>query len=129
MELECIEIEGCEEIYMISSVKKEFSKAVSENWKDNPPWQRYQKKLIGDLVVLQADKEKAIELASFEKVDGEDNLYSIRHPEGKKNVRVLYSITDDREIVLLTAFLENNTNDYKLAIRRAKVRMKWLYSD
>ena len=129
MELESIGIDGLSDIYMISNVRKEFTKAVNEKWAKDPPWKRYQQKLIGDLKVLQNDKEKAIDLESFEKINGENDLYSIRHPEAKKNIRILYTITDDREIILLTAFLENNAYDYKLAIDRAKKRLRWLYSD
>lgn len=44
-------------------------------------------------------------MPQFEKLTGFDKLYSIRHPESRKNVRVLYTIEDDT-IILLTAFLE-----------------------
>lgn len=53
MELEQLLIEELEEIYAISSVKKEFRKAVDEAWREKAPWQRYQKKLIVDLAVLE----------------------------------------------------------------------------
>jgi mRNA-degrading endonuclease RelE of RelBE toxin-antitoxin system len=129
LELESFGIDGLSDIYLISNVRKEFKKAVDEVWPKEPPWKRYQQKLIGDLTVLQDEKENAIDLESFEKITGEDDLYSIRHPEAKKNVRVLYTITDDKEVVLLTAFLENNSSDYKLAIDRAKKRLRWLNSD
>lgn len=56
MELEQLLIEELEEIYAISSVKKEFRKAVDEAWRENAPWQRYQKKLIADLAVLEQEK-------------------------------------------------------------------------
>ncbi len=127
MELEQIVIGGANSIYAISSVKKEFQKAVNEIWKSNPPWSRYQKKLIGDLVVLDQDKEKALDYPQYEKLTGEDNLYSIRHPESKKNVRVLYTIWLGN-VILLTAFLEKNDADYQRAIKKAKNRIKWLYS-
>ena len=53
VELEQLLIEELEEIYAISSVKKEFRKAVDEAWREKAPWQRYQKKLIADLAVLE----------------------------------------------------------------------------
>ena len=127
MELEKICIPGIANTYAISNVKKEFRKAVDEPWKDEPPWKRYQQKLIEDLAVLDQEKERAIDLQCFEKLSGVDRLYSIRHPESKKNVRVIYTI-EEENIILLTAFLEKNDGDYKRAIRIAKKRLNWLDS-
>lgn len=127
MELEQLLIEGLEKIYAISSVKKEFRKAVDEAWREKSPWQRYQKKLIADLAVLEQEKERAIDLPQFEKLAGIDGLYSIRHPESKKNVRVLYTIEEDT-VILLTAFLEKTAGDYKRAIETAQKRLRWLFS-
>lgn len=56
MVLEQIAGEGLEDIYALSVVRKEFRKAVDEPWKENPPWQRYQKKLMADLAVLDQEK-------------------------------------------------------------------------
>lgn len=126
MQLEKIDINGLENIYALSVVQKEFYKAVNEQWKTNPPWKRYQKKLIQDLAVLDMEKECAIDLPQFEKLSGETKLYSIRHPESKKNVRVLYTIVEGKIIILLVAFLEKNEGDYQKAIKVAKQRLKWL---
>ncbi len=109
MELEKISLPGVNNVYAISSVKKEFRKAVDEPWKEEPPWKRYQQKLIEDLAVLEQEKERAIDLQQFEKLTGQERLYSIRHPESKKNVRVIYSI-EEGTIILLTAFLEHSCN-------------------
>ncbi len=128
MELEKIGIPGINNTYVISSVKKEFKKAVDEIWKEEPPWKRYQQKLIEDLAVLEQEKEKAIDLQCFEKLNGVDRLYSIRHPESKKNVRVIYTFFEG-VVILLTAFLENNSGDYQRAINIAKKRLKWLDSE
>ncbi len=128
MKLEKIEINGLKNIYALSVVQKEFKKAVNEQWKENPPWQRYQKKLIQDLAVLDIEKEQAIDLPQYEKLSGEDRLYSIRHPESKKNVRIIYTIADGAVVILLVAFLEKNDGDYQKAINVAKQRLKWLDS-
>lgn len=125
MELEKIDVEGINYIYAISSVKKEFKKAVNESWSDNPPWKRYQEKLMRDLAILDVEKEEAVKLQNFEKLADVDRLYSIRHSETPKNVRVLYTIEKDI-VILLTAFLEKNSGDYKKAISRAQKRLKWL---
>lgn len=128
VELEKIDIEGIYNTYTLSTVKKEFKKAVDEAWKEMPPWQRYQKKLIQDLAVLEEERERAIDLPQFEKLTDEDRLYSIRHPESKKNVRIIYTIYDNT-IILLTAFLEKNDGDYQKAKNTAKKRLKWLEND
>lgn len=107
--------------------KKEFRKAVDEPWKDDPPWERYQQKLIEDLAVLEQEKERAIDLQQFEKLNGVDRLYSIRHPESKKNIRVIYTIAEG-VVILLTAFLEKNGGDYQRAIKTAQKRLQWLDS-
>ena len=125
MELVRICIEKIEKTYAISNVKKEFMKAVNEPWNENPPWQRYFQKLIGDLAILEQEMERAVDLPEFEKLSGVDRLYSIRHPESKKNVRVIYTLYDNR-VILLTAFLEKNEGDYRRAINTAKKRMAWL---
>lgn len=127
MELEKICITGINNTYAISNIKKEFRKAVDEAWKEEPPWKRYQQKLIEDLAVLEQEKEKAIDLQQFEKLNGVEQLYSIRHPESKKNVRIIYAI-EDGAIILLTAFLEKNSGDYQRAINTAQKRLQWLES-
>ena len=75
--------------------------------------------------VYGLEKEKAIDLPQFEKLAGNDRLYCIRHPESKKNVRVIYVI-EEGAIILLTAFLEKNRGDYKRAVDTALERLKWL---
>jgi phage-related protein len=75
--------------------------------------------------VLDIEKERAIDLAQFEKLAGEDNIYSIRHPESKKNLRILYTIVDGA-VILLIAFLEKNDGDYQNAITTAKNRINFL---
>lgn len=127
MELEKICITGINNTYAISSVKKEFRKAVDETWKEEPPWKRYQQKLIEDLAVLEQEREGAVDLQQFEKLNGVNRLYSIRHPESKKNVRLIYTI-EAGAIILLVAFLEKNSGDYQRAINTAQKRLKWLES-
>lgn len=80
MELERIVASGLTNIYSLSTVQKEFRNSVNETWKDEEPYPRYQKKLLQDLAVLEDLKEEAITLPQFEKLTGEDRLYSIRHP-------------------------------------------------
>lgn len=129
MELERIVASGLTNIYSLSTVQKEFRNSVNETWKDEAPYPRYQKKLLQDLAVLEDLKEEAITLPQFEKLTGEDRLYSIRHPRSQKSIRLLYTIEEGTIIILLCAFLEKGTNDYKKAIAVAKKRLKWLDDD
>lgn len=56
--------------------------------------EKISKKLMEDLAVLDLEKSHAIDLPQYEKLSNEEKLYSIRHPESKKNVRVIYTITE-----------------------------------
>lgn len=125
MKLVQICFNGIHSVYAISNVKKEFLKAVNDEWRDGPPWKRYQKKLMQDLAVLDQEKEGAVDFPQFEMLSGVKGLYSIRHPETKKNLRILYTIVDDK-IVLLTVFLEKTDGDYQKAIATAQKRLTWL---
>lgn len=87
---------------------------------------RISKKLLADLAVLDIEKEKAIDLAAFEKLTNEKDLYSIHRPNSRKNVRIIYTIIDRKIIILLTVFLEKNKSDYQNAISVAKNRLKQL---
>ena len=120
MELEKISISGISDVYAVSAIKKEFKKAVNQPWKNSEPYPEYQKKLLADLAVLDIEKEKAIDLAAFEKLTNEKDLYSIHRPNSRKNVRIR------KIIILLTVFLEKNKSDYQNAISVAKNRLKQL---
>ena len=124
MALEKISISGISDVYAVSAIKKEFKKAVNQPWKNSEPYPEYQKKLLADLAVL--DIEKAIDLAAFEKLTNEKDLYSIHRPNSRKNVRIIYTIIDRKIIILLTVFLEKNRSDYQNAISVAKNRLKQL---
>ena len=87
---------------------------------------RISKKLLADLAVLDIEKEKAIDLAAFEKLTIEKDLYSIHRPNSRKNVPIIYTIIDRKIIILLTVFLEKNKSDYQNAISVAKNRLKQL---
>ena len=91
MALEKISISGISDVYAVSAIKKEFKKAVNQPWKNSDPYPEYQKKLLADLAVL--DIEKAIDLAAFEKLTNEKDLYSIHrgYEKNKKNVNKDYT--------------------------------------
>lgn len=43
VDLEVLEIEGLSNIYAVDAFRKEFIKAVHENWKNSPPFERSKK--------------------------------------------------------------------------------------
>ena len=128
MKLIKLSINKLSDSYSIEIVEKEFSKAVNEKWKRNPPWQRYQRRLLQDLAILEEQKFNAIGLEGFEKLETNSDLYSIRHPQTAKNVRVIFTFYEG-SIVLLKAFLEKTNGDYKRAIKTAEKRLRWLKAD
>ena len=126
MELKKIDINGLNDIYAVDVFEKEFKKAVDESWKSDPPWKRYQTKLIKNLVVLDTEKEQAVRLNQFEKLSGTEELYSIRYPETNKNFRVIYTVYEENFIILLAAFQEKNDGDYRRAVAVAEKRLRQL---
>ena len=126
MELKKIDINGLNDIYAVDVFEKEFKKAVDESWKSDPPWKRYQTKLIKNLVVLDTEKEQAVRLKQFEKLSETEELYSIRYPEANKNFRVIYTVYEENFIILLTAFQEKNDGDYRRAVAVAEKRLRQL---
>lgn len=113
-----------EHIYGVDRFEKEFSKMVDERLKDSPPYPRFQKWLIGRLNILDRMGKNAIKLEGFEKLDSDNpELFSIRFPHSKLNPRVIYACIEGDDIILLTAFKEENAKgDYRNAMKRAKSR-------
>ena len=120
-----------EHIYAVDCFEKEFSKMTSERLVDEPPYPRFQKWLISKLNVLDKMGKNAIALEGFEDLGSYDpKLFSIRFPHSKLNPRVIYACFMDTEIILLTAFKEENAKgDYLKAMRKAYKRYKTMDSD
>ena len=120
--------ENFEHIYGVDRFEKEFAKMANEKMKGSPPYSRFQKWLIGRLTILDRMGRDAIRLEGFEKLESENPaLFSIRYPHSKLNPRVIYACVSDDDIILLTAFKEENARaDYRKAIRLAKSRYKLL---
>ena len=128
MQLVKIDTNGLKDIYSLDCFEKEFRKVAGENWKSDPPFLRYQKKLLMDLAVLDDQKENAIKLPEFERLTDEVGLFSIRHPHSNLNMRVIYTI-EEGVVILITVFLEKEKSDYTKAIKRSRKRRKWILSD
>jgi hypothetical protein len=84
--------------------------------------ERYLKWLYTWLSVLDTDGKAVINLEQFEYIKGTENpeLYVIRHPRSQINERYIYAFIDSEIVILLTAFKEKRTNDYRSAIIRAE---------
>jgi len=123
--LDIQKVSGFERIYQVEGfpddVKAMFGKNIGE-------MSRYMKWLFTWLSVLDNEGMSALNLEQFEHLKGTSNpnLYAIRHPHSKINERYIYIYADDESTVLLTAFKEKNTQDYKSAIIRAENIVKQL---
>lgn len=104
-----------------------FSKEFNSMFGKSVP-KRYQEWLYRRLIMLDREGKNAVDGVQIEKLKGKEGaagLYSIRYARSKENPRVIYAhIFDDRYIILLTAFLEKNSNDYKVGSERALQRLK-----
>ncbi len=93
--------------------------------KDKANQERYDSWLDNKLNMLDIDPIAVSNSGhkNFEDVtNSKPKIYSI-HERSRKNPRVLYYLlTDKNEVILLTAFIENNKSDYNIATRRAEQR-------
>ena len=83
---------------------------------------RYLQWLYTWLIILDAQGRSALSLQQFEYLKNTNNprLYALRHPHSQLNERYIFVYVDDEASILLTAFKEKDTSDYKTAIARAK---------
>lgn len=114
-------------VYEVDCFKKEFKEMTKEKFSISPPFQRYQKWLIGSLTILEEQGLEVLKLKNFEQLENvKPNIYSIRYPNSKINPRVLYVYLKEGEILLLAAFKEKNKSDYNRNIKMAQQRLKLL---
>lgn len=109
---------GFHRIYQATCFKDEFDAMIGKNKGEK---QRYLQWLYGWLTVLDEKGLGALELEQFEHLQNTKTprLYAIRHPHNRINERYIYVYADGESVVLLTAFKEKSTADYKRAITRA----------
>ena len=129
--MDVYKLDKFEHIYAVDCFDKEFSKMTNERLSDEPPYPRFQKWLISRLSILDKMGKNAIKLEGFEDLASNNpKLFSIRYPHSKLNPRVIYACSMDSEIILLTAFKEENAkSDYSKAMKKAAKRYKTLDSD
>jgi len=123
--IEIQKLHGFNRIYQAECFPSEFSDVFGKNKGEQA---RYLKWLYTWLVVLDREGMRALELSQFEHLQDTENprLYAIRHPHSKINERYIYIYEDGEAAILLTAFMEKSSNDYKAAIIRAKNIIKEL---
>lgn len=123
--MEIQKLAGFERIYQAEcfpdEIKAMFGKSTGE-------MNRYLKWLFTWLSVLDSEGMSALNLEQFEHLKGTEdpNLYAIRHPHSKINERYIYIYADNESAILLTAFKEKSTSDYRSAIVRAENIVKQL---
>ncbi len=116
--MEILNYTGFDKIYYLDVFEKELSKLKKKNPK-------YAKWLERKLEILERGATAATDGKRFEKLENYD-LYSIRHVS-KQNERIIYYIIDeDDSVILLCAFQESNTSDYRNAINTSLQRLKIL---
>lgn len=119
MKLDIQKLAGFNRIYQAdcfeSEVNAMFGKSSGEK-------KRYLKWLYTWLSVLDKEGMAALNLEQFEHLKDTDNpnLYAIRHPHSQINERYIYVYADGESTILLTAFKEKDTRDYRSAIARAE---------
>lgn len=121
--MEILKTRGFSNIYEVDAFRKEFERMFG---KSKSEYTRYIDWLEKKLHILDDIRGWATDCNGFEKlVDCGEPLYSIRYSRSKKNPRVIYCLIRDKA-VLLTAFLEKSTSDYKAGCDRAINRLRKL---
>lgn len=109
-----------------------FSKELNSLFGKSVPI-RYQQWLYRRLSALDIEGNNAVDGIQIEKMKGKEGnagLYSIRYSRSKENPRVIYAyLMDNVRVVLLTAFLEKDSSDYRIASARALHRLDLIKGD
>ena len=110
---------GFEKIYQAESFPDDVEALFGKNKGER---KRYLQWLYTWLTILDTLGQKALSLQQFEYLVNTSNprLYALRHPHSGINERYVFIFIEDDAAVLLTAFKEKSTSDYKAAISRAK---------
>ena len=117
--MEILKTPGFHNIFQLECFDREFRALFGKGKSD---LKRYEKWLTRRLRILDANGKQATDGTHFEKID--TDVYSIRLPESKHNPRILYSfIINDNTVILICAFLENNSSDYEKFKKKALYRI------
>lgn len=116
--MEILKMDGFNNIYEFSCFQKEFESLFGKNIKS---FNRYIEWLFAKLKILDEEGVEVIQRRDFKFL--RDNIYEIRKPRSKENPRVLFTILEDKSI-LITAILEKSSSDFKLAIEKSIKRIE-----
>ena len=110
---------GFNRVYQAECFPDEINNMFGKNKGEK---KRYIKWLYAWLPVLDEEGMNVLSFETFEclKNTNKPVLYVIRHPHSIINERYLFAFINGKDSVLLTAFKEKSTSDYKSAILRAK---------
>lgn len=123
--MKLLSIEGFKNILLCDLCQKD----IRNLYNGHPESHGYSKWLDRNLNLLDHSMiYDLLHLKQFEPLSGHENIYSIRRPESKGNPRVLFFTIIETNAeplyILLTAFHEHNSGDYKNAIKVAEARKK-----
>ena len=116
--MEILKTSGFNNIYEFSCFQKEFESLFNKNIKN---YNRHIEWLFSKLKILDEEGIEAIQRRDFKFL--RDNIYEIRKPISKENPRILFTILEDKSI-LITAILEKSSSDFKLAIEKSIKRIE-----
>lgn len=115
-----IKVQGFENIYQADDFQADVDKMFGKNREQKRKFLSWLDVKLGildtlgkDAFVLDSIHYKLLE-------ETHPNLYEIRHPRSVLNERYIYAYCDGDDILLLAAFKEKNTSDFRSAINRAE---------
>lgn len=117
-------IEDFNRVYQLSGLDKNLERLFKG---DTASFRKYLKHLRAKLIILDSkDIVNALQDKNIELLSGyKEDIYSITYINKKKNPRILFAVIDNR-IILIDAFLEERSSDYRNAIDRFIKRIKTL---
>lgn len=115
------DINQLKRVFYVNTFEKDLKKQFA---KSNAELTEYYKYLLANLTVLDEAATPPTE-GNFEKLTLDNyNIYRLKSPSKRKNVRVLYFYLENDNIILLSAFQEKNKSDYKNNINKAVETIK-----
>ncbi len=118
--MDIIRLSDFKRIYQVTAYQKELTKVLNGfGDSDFISWYLTQLRLLDDTEInFISEFERRFEYFG-------DGLYGITYRHKKKNIRILFTISKAKQIViLLCPFDEKNKSDYKKNFEKAKKRIK-----
>ena len=114
--MEIYKYKGFDNIFYTGKFAGELQNLIQDD-------RNYMRWLNKQLSILNEGAKQATDGVKFEKLKKEQ-LWSIRRPHSQQNQRVIYYIIDeDNTVILLSAFKEKNTSDYRKYVELSNNRI------